>query len=150
MKVVFLNTGYVEALKAYGVTLNGTEGLPDLSKYFTYVDMATIQLQTDRLIHSAPFSNMGLTSAVGESHEDKAVLDRWDVFLKEGGLTQRETLQRLKSLGCVVSENHELIFFETAEPTGDVFLGALRALEKVMPLNDVMQTSFWKQKLKSF
>ncbi|QAX96001.1 hypothetical protein [Vibrio phage vB_VmeM-Yong XC32] len=155
MNVVFLNQTFVEALKAYGIKLDGSEGLTNLADVLEYRDVALIRFQTDRMIRNSLFSNMGFTTKSFFSDDDPHPVrmdddEAWDVFMREGSVSPQETNQRLRKLNCVASADGCLVFFEDETNEKGTLENALNALSYILPnLDAVMQTPVWRTYLKN-
>lgn len=149
MKAVFLNAGLVEALKAYGIKLSGSEGLTNLDSILDVRDVATAVHQTDRMMSCDLFSNLGITTVDwgnGTTMEDD---EAWDVFLGEGSVSVSETRQRLNKLNCVVSSDETLVFFEDEQNEKGTTENLLEALSYILPLDDIMKSPVWQKHLKN-
>lgn len=149
MKFFFLNDGLVEALHAFGVKLDGTEALDNLSTILTRDDINIIEMQSQRMEQFTAFKSLSALAFNDYAMEPSAEETRWDVFLSDGALSRPETERRLNMLNCVTTGNGTLVLFEDELNTTPVRENMLVALANRKSNNEVMATPLWKQYLKT-
>lgn len=148
MKAVFLNAGLARALRSQGTKLDGTEGLIGFTNFFTNRDLATIEYETNCFLKAPLIKEIGLTSFMSE--EPAIREDKFDCTRLFGEtVSPQETLNRIRALNCVVTQDDCLVFFENADSRSNVLENIMLALEHVYTIDDIMKMPVWSVHLKN-